>query len=288
MSTNATPYVIEVTEATFDKEVVARSSAVPVVVDFWAPWCQPCRILGPRLEKLAEEYGGRFVLAKADTEQVPKVAAEFGIRSIPAVFGMRDGQIVDSFVGALPEPAIRQWIERLLPSPAESLAAEAKQLATTDPQAGEAKYREALALAPNDPAIQTGLARLLLDRGQTEESRAIVEGLERRGFLEPAAERLKAEIGLRMQADEGGGVERCRAEAAAHPGDLGRQLKLAEALAAAGQFPEALERCLALVEADRKGVGEEARQTMLRVFQLLPADSDLTDEYRRKLSLALF
>src|SRR4051812_48070376 len=125
--------IIETTESTFEQDVIERSMDVPVVVDFWASWCQPCRLLGPILEKLAREAGGSFVLVKADTERVPNIAAGFGVRSIPAVFGIKDGRVVDSFLGALPESAIRAWIERLLPTPAERKVAEARRLAATDP-----------------------------------------------------------------------------------------------------------------------------------------------------------
>jgi putative thioredoxin len=281
------PHVVEATRDTFERDAIERSRDVPVVVDFWAEWCGPCRMLGPVLERLAGEYGGKFVLVKADTERMPEVAAGFGVRSIPAVFGLRDGQVVDGFVGVLAESAIRAFLDRLLPTPAEALAAEAGRLEATDPRAAEAKYREALTLAPDEPRAKVGLARLALAGGRVEEARRLVANLERRGFLEPEAERLKAELTLRDQARAAGGVEDARAAVAADPGDLGRRLKLAEALAAAGQYPEALDIGLDLVERDRKGVGEEARKMMLAIFQLLPADSELVADYRRKLSFVL-
>jgi putative thioredoxin len=280
--------VVEVTDENFVREVIDRSRETPVVVDFWAPWCQPCRILGPVLEKLAAEAAGAFVLAKANTEEVPGIASEFGVRSIPAVFGVRDGQVVDAFVGALPEASIRAWLEPILPTPVERLVAEAKRLERIDDPASEARFREALALAPNNPAANAGLARALLRRGQTDDARAVIKALEARGFLEPEAEAVKAELSLREQAAAGGGVDASRAALAANPGDPQRKLALAEALAASGAYEEALDLALAVVEEGGKGPREEARRVMLNIFQLLAPDSELAAEYRRRLSSALY
>jgi len=280
-------HVIEATSETFVREVIERSSAVPVVVDFWAPWCGPCRMLSPVLEKLAGEYGGKFVLAKVDIDQNPDVAGQFGVRSIPAVFGVRDGAVADAFVGVQPESVIRIWIDRLLPTGAESLAEAARRLESSDPRAAEAKYSQVLALQIDQPLAQIGLARIALADGQIEDAAARLAALERRGFLEPEAERLKAELILKTQAEGAGSVESARAALAPHPDDLKLKLALVEALAAAGQYAEALSLCLDLVERDRKGVGEQARQTMVTIFRLLPPGDELVTEYQRQLSLVL-
>ena len=280
-------HVIEATEETFAREVIERSSALPVVVDFWAPWCGPCRLLGPVLEKLAGEYAGKFLLAKVNIDENPNLASQFGVRSIPAVFGVRDGAVFDAFMGVQPESVIRTWINRLLPTEAEVLAEEARLLENTDPRAAEAKYSQALALQSDLPQAQIGLIRIALAEGECENASARIAALERRGFLEPEAERLKAALMLRTQAAGSNGVDSARALAAAHPGDLTFKLALAEALAAAGQYAEALALCLDLVERDRKGVGEQARQVMLAVFRLLPPGDELVTEYQRQLSLVL-
>ncbi len=281
------PFIVETTAENFTVEVIERSHEVPVVVDFWAEWCQPCRILGPTLEKLAGEYQGRFVLAKAETEKVPEIASGFGVRSIPAVFAVRDGQVVNSFVGVLPEASLRSWLDRIMPTPAELLIVEARALEASDLEAARAKYAEAAELAPTDPRAKIGLARVALARDRLDEARAIIAELERRGFLEPEAETLKAKLTLRGKSEAGGDLDSLLAEHQANSLDRETQLRLAEALASAGRHDEALALALDLVEVDRRGTGEPARKLMIAIFQLLPADSPLATDFRRRLSFAL-
>ncbi|MDR3622882.1 MAG: thioredoxin, partial [Paludisphaera borealis] len=226
------PYILDATSESFAVDVIERSRTAPVVVDFWAPWCGPCKMLGPVLEKLAREYDGKFTLVKVDVDQASDVAGSFGVRSIPAVFGVRDGQVFDAFTGVLPENSIRQWIDRLLPSPAETLITQAQALEATDPQTAEAKYAEALAIIPDLPEALLGLARLALAAGRTEEAAGVIFALERRGFLEPEGEKLKAELILRTQAANSGGVDAARAALADEPKHQARKFALAEALAA--------------------------------------------------------
>ncbi len=180
------------------------------MVDFWAAWCGPCRSLGPVLEKLAQDYDGRFILAKVDTERDAELASEFGVRSIPAVFAFRDGRAVDAFVGVQPEEAIRTWLDRIMPAPAEVIATEASRLERVDPEAAEAKYNTALMLDSDLPAAQIGLARIAVQQGRLDDAQARIRSLERRGFLEPEAERVKAELILRSQASQTGSVESVR------------------------------------------------------------------------------
>ena len=156
----------DVTDATFEQAVLARSEEVPVVVDLWAPWCGPCKTLGPVLEKVVAEAAGMVELAKVNVDENPRVGATFQVQSIPAVFALRDRKIVDQFIGAVPEAQVRAFVERLLPqpSPADKLVA----LGTED------ALRAALDLEPDHPGAVVGLADLLVRRGDTEEALALL------------------------------------------------------------------------------------------------------------------
>jgi putative thioredoxin len=286
--TAPSPWIIDGTEQNFDAEVLQRSQELPVIVDFWAPWCAPCRELGPVLERLATESGGEFLLVKVDIDKQPGIAQAFGVQSIPHVFALRNGQLADQFMGALPEDQIRQWLARFQPSPAELLVQEARQLAAEDTAAAEAKYREALDLVPNEDKIRIELARLLLKQHRNDDAREIITKLEARGFLEPEAGNIKAELDLRAAAAEAGGVAECRAALAASPNDPKLRLKLAEALGAGQQFEEALGLCLSVVQASMGDLRDEARTTMVNLFHLLGPEADLTKAYRRKLATALY
>lgn len=275
--------VINATSTTFENEVTLRSQQVPVVVDFWAPWCAPCRALGPVLEKLAQEYAGRFILVKANSDELPEAAAKFNVQGIPAVYAVVGGEVVDFFSGAIPESMVRQWLDRVL-----SVAAlqEAKRAEAKSPAEAEQRYRALLADDPKSFEARIGLARAFFAQDRLPEAREIVSELEKRGFLEPEAQKLKASLDLRNM--EGADVQKLRSTAEAHPEDSAAQYELAQAFAGAQQYEEALKVLLALVERDRKGVGEQARKLMVEIFQALPDDSDLTAQYRRKLSLALY
>src|SRR5512139_3596528 len=138
-------HAFDVSDADFETRVLQRSRQVPVVVDFWAPWCGPCRVLGPLLERLAEEYAGAFMLAKVNVDESPQLASAFGVQSIPMVIGVRDGKIASEFVGALPELQVREFLSRVLPSEAEQLAAQgADHAAAGECDKAEAAYRRAL------------------------------------------------------------------------------------------------------------------------------------------------
>lgn len=286
MSTS--PHVIETTAERFEADVLERSKSVPVVVDFWAAWCQPCRMLGPLLERAAEQAAGQFVLVKADVDQLPQHAAAFGVQGIPAVFAVRDGKVVDSFAGLLTEPQLAAWLKAIVPSEAQRLVKEAAALEATDASTALAKYRQAAELDARLPDAQIGAARMLLATGHPEDARKVIEQLEARGFLEPDAQRLKAQLDMSAHRVSEGDLAGLRQQAAASPKDSALKLQLAEALLAAGQFDEGLALCLEIVAADRGPLRDKARQAMLDAFRILGDDQELTRDMRRKLAMALY
>jgi putative thioredoxin len=282
-ATAETPWVISTRVETFDTDVIQRSRETLIVLDFWAPWCAPCRALGPILEELARECAGRFVLVKANTDELPQIAAGFQVQGIPAVYALSDGEVLDAFSGALPKAHVRAWLEKALGVRELVVAQRAEK---SSPVEAESQYRRLLDAQPQHRAAKIGLARTLLAQGRVAECRTVIEELQERGFLEPDAEKIK--VTLELGEKSGHDLAERRAALQADPGNLELQLQLAEALVGARQYEDALRTCLALVEQDRQGVGEQARCLMIDIFRVLPDDSDLTATYRRKLSMALF
>lgn len=280
------PHVIEVDEASFEKEVIERSRSVPVVVDFWAPWCGPCRTLGPLLERLAAEYRGQFLLAKVNVDLNPLLAQAFRVQSIPTVVAVKDGQLVSQFIGALPEPAVREFLSRLLPSSAERLAAQGlARLAAGKVGEAEKLFRQALEQDPRCAGAQVGLARVSLERGEKDRARELLEAVEP-GPYRNEADRLLAELRLRegVQGDEGSLRERLTR----NPGDLEARLQLGQVLAAQGRYEEALEQLLEVVRRDRNFRDQAARKAMVDIFNVLGSGNELVEHYRSELAKILF
>ena len=276
-------HVVSTIDERFETDVLVRSQLGLVIVDFWADWCAPCRMLTPILEQLAEEYRDRLTLVKAETEANSQAAQLFGVAGIPAVFAVLDGKTIDAFQGALPEPALREWIEKCLH--AETFF-RLRSLVLTDPSKAEQELREMLSDDSATDEAKVLLVQALFEQKQFDACRELLLELEARGFLEPECQRILAELSLQQKADVD--VDALRAQVEANPSDRELHLRLAEVLAAQKESAEAMEICLKLVAEDRKGTGEAARKLMLDVFQVEGDDSELTHTYRRKLSMALY
>ncbi len=283
------PNVVEVTLESFETDVIGRSMEVPVIVDFWADWCEPCKQLAPLLDKLATEFGSRLVLAKVNIDTCPQLAQAFGVQSIPFVVAVFQGQPVDHFMGIKPEAELRQWIGRLLPSPAEEAFQAGEELEATDPEAAAIKYRDAIQLEPEEPRYMIAMARVALALGKEQEASELIERLEQRGFLEPEAQRLKEQLAALADVEESGGLGQAREAAEADPGNLQLQIALANALAAEKKYQEACDVCLNVIERDKFGpAGADAKETMVRILDMMGHGSELASAYRRRLATAFY
>jgi len=274
----------DVAETDFERLVLQQSFQQPVVVDFWAPWCGPCRMLGPLLESLVAERKGEVVLAKINVDQAQSLAMEYGIESIPAVKAFRDGKVVLEFIGALPEARLREFIDRICPTEADRVAAEAARAETTDPATAEKSYRRALELDPNHQAALAGLARLLIARGEEQEATGLLDRIAD----SEAVERLRGLLTLRTLAREFGAEDKVRDRLSKDAGNAELHYQLGCLLGAAGKYPEALPELLAAAEADRKLAKEKVKEVMVRIFHIIGVRSDLADEYRDKLTRVLY
>jgi putative thioredoxin len=279
-------WTIDVGENNFKTEVLERSRSVPVVVDFWAPWCGPCRVLGPILERLADERKGEFVLAKVNVDENPELAAAFRVQGIPAVKIFQDGALADEFTGALPEEAVREVIAGIVPSQADRDAVAAARLAA-DGKREEAKslYENTLAAEPHHDESLLGLARLI---APDDEERAL-DLLDRVAFTSTArgeADRLATR--LKLHSAGGGNEAELRAAVAAEPENLEKRFALAEALAASENYETALKEFLEVLKRDRGFPDDGARKAMLAIFEVLGNEHPLTEKYRSELAQVLF
>ena len=281
-------FAFDVSIEEFEAKVLIKADTVPVVVDFWAPWCEPCKVLKPLLEKLAEEYKGRFLLAKVNSDENPELAQHFGVRSIPSVKVLFRGQLIDEFNGAIPEGQIRQFLDRIaLPASPEhaNLREQAAALVA------EGKLEEALAVLvqasqanPQDQAIQLDAVDVLMQLGRNDEAKQLLAGDYAN---EPdRANALRARLALLDGAADTAPLE---AKLAANPDDHASRLELSKAYAAQSRFREALEAALEVVRRDRFFEQGAGRQAILNLFEALSGEQydDLVREFRRKLSAAL-
>lgn len=280
-------YSYDTGTATFEHDVLDASRQAPVLVDFWAPWCGPCRALTPVLERLAEEYQGRFSLAKINTDEHPEIAAKFGVRGIPNVKAFVDGALVDEFVGALPESGVRQFIARVLPGPVDKLRSEARAaVAAGDFETAEAKVREALELDPGSSETGIDLAELLVARQAFDEAEPLIEAVPE-VLRDERTQQLAARIAFWKKGKDLPDPAALRARVAADPAALAARRDLADRLVIERDFRGALDELLEIVRRADGAERDAAREAMVNVFTLAADQTELVADYRRQLARAL-
>jgi putative thioredoxin len=274
---------------TFESTVIEGSNKVPVVVDFWAPWCAPCRALGPVLEKLADEYNGRFVLAKINSDENQELSARYGVRGIPNVKAFIGGEVVDEFTGALPESGVRAFIERVVPSPAEELrdsAARVYAQTRNGPQALDL-LAQAEQLDPKNEDVRIDRAAIFADAGRPEDARKLLDDLSPLTQMNERVSALKARLDLAQGAAAAPSEDVLKARVARDENDLEARLQLAHQYVGRQDYRPALEQLLELVRRNRAYGDDIARKTMLKVFELLGNQGELVSEFRKKLASAM-
>lgn len=283
------PHVFDATAQNFEAEVLQRSLQTPVLLDFWAEWCAPCKTLGPILEKLAGEFGGAFRLAKVDVEAEQELGAAFQIRSIPTVVLVKDGQLVDGFQGALPEGQLREFLKHhgIEPAaaapeePAEEPAAE-----IIDPQAEVARLRAEIEAAPDKAELKLDLALALLGTGDAAEAERLLDGLPANLATDDRAIRARARLGFAALLAGAPTPEALEAAIAADPADLGARHLLGVHRIVTGRSEEGLEQFLEMLRRDRGFRDGLPRLALLNAFRVIE-DEDLVGRYRRRMASLL-
>jgi len=271
--------IIDVTEATFDYEVLAYSRQVPVVVDFWAPWCRPCRVLGPLLERLTEEAQGAFRLAKVNVDENPNLALRYNVRSIPAVKAFVRGAVVAEFHGAQPEPVVRTFLRQLAPSPTDLLLEKGETLlAERDWEGAMEAFRQALENQPANAEALLGLARGLLATNQADEALPLLKNFPASRQYDSAEKLLPlAEVLTRPEADETDTAD-----------PLEAAYRHALRLIRRGNIEAALDGLLDVLRQDKHYRDGEAHRVVLALFEVLGLDQPLTRQYQQELANILF
>jgi putative thioredoxin len=282
------PHIADITQQTFQSSVLAKSQEIPVLVDFWAAWCGPCKMLMPVLARLADEYRGKFFLAKVNTDVEQALAAHYGVKSLPTVKLFKNGQVVEGFLGVQPEKAIRALLDRHIPRESDTLIDNAL-LAMQAGKVDEAMTALQMAME-SDPANDRAgieLARLLLQRGRVENAESVLDALSGDARETPAALALAAQLKFARIAAHARPVDALQQAIAANPHDSSARHELAARHVLQGEYTAALDELLEIVRTDRKFEDDAARKAMISIFDLLGSASETVRQYRRKLSLAL-
>jgi len=279
--------IVDVTLENFQQVVLEGSMQRPVLLQSWADWCEPCKNLKPVLEKLAREYAGAFVLAKLNIEEYPQIASQLGVRSVPDVKLIAQGQLYDQFQGALPEKQVREWLGKYIEAPAEAAQSPEEQaeaaLAAGDTATAQAIYQELIQQYPEHYDYRIDLAGVLVAAGQTADARQLLDDLPPEHRDAPKARGVRARIEFGEEAWSQADID-----ALGGRDDSEAQYQRAMRQVADGQYEAGLEALLALMKRDRAYGEDAARKTLLRVFDALGAEHPLTVAYRRRLFAMLY
>ena len=281
------PHVFDATTATFETEVLQKSLQTPVLVDFWASWCEPCKTLGPMLEKLAAEYHGAFELAKVDVDAEQQIAAAFQIRSVPTVFLVKGGQLVDGFPGAIPEGQLREFLAQHGVTPAEPAADAVAEPEPLDPQAQVDVLRAAITAEPDKDELKLDLALALLQTGGTAEASTLIDALPANLATDDRAVRARARLDFANALQDAPAAETLDARIAANGDDLQARHLRGVQLLLGGEDEAALEQFLAMLRSDRTFAEGLPRKLLIDAFKVI-ADEDLVGRYRRRMASLLF
>ncbi|MEO8203111.1 MAG: thioredoxin [Betaproteobacteria bacterium] len=282
-------HAVDVDARNFNQEVLEASKEVPVIIDFWAPWCGPCKVLKPMLEKLAVEYGGKFKLVKVNSDESIDLAQEFGVRSIPDVRAIRNGKQVGAFVGALPLPQLRAFIDKLLPTVSDLERTRAGELAAAgDVDGAVAALRKAIELdVKNDPA-RLELAEMLTRNKDLDAAGEVLDAIRPNIDWDARVETLRQGIAFARSGQSGPGEAELAKAVAANPADHESRLQLANLHAGKRNYRAALDELLEILRRDKEFKDGAARKQMVAIFNLATDEADLVSEYRKKLASALY
>ncbi|MBN8792306.1 MAG: thioredoxin [Stenotrophomonas nitritireducens] len=281
------PHVFDATTETFETEVLQKSLQTPVLVDFWATWCGPCKTLGPILEKLAGEYHGAFELAKVDVDKEQQIAAAFQIRSVPTVFLVKGGQIVDGFPGALPEGQLREFLAQHGVTPAEAPVEIETEAAPLDPLSQVASLRETIATEPDKAELKLDLALALIKTGDVQEASQLLDALPANLATDDRAIRARARLDFHAALAGAPSADALAARVQADGNDLQARHLLGIHSLLGGQDEAALEQFLEMLRIDRNYSEGLPRKALIDAFRVVE-DEDLVGRYRRRMSSLLF
>ena len=286
---SAAIHVFDATEQTFESDVIRASLTTPILVDFWAAWCEPCKALTPILEKVVASYDGKVKLAKVDTEAQAQLAAVFGIRSLPTVVLVKGGQMVDGFMGALPESAVREFLQRHLGDAEESVAEDlpADETVAETPEQAIARLQQEIALAADKPELKLDLAVAYMRAGLADAAQTELESLPANLFEDTKARRLRHQLDFSRALKDAPDLATLRSRIASDPTDMAAHDLLGVRLLIEGDAAAGLEEVLHILKVQRDWNDGQAKKRLIAAFNTLD-DDELVGAYRRRMASMLF